>query len=530
LRSARSLLCLVLAAPAPTAAAADALGPLPDSYAARGVPAAFADPDWTKGVAEARAIYERFVVRGEAVPASLVALSYPTTGQNRVDVRVGVRDSWTAILGAIRGARQSIDITMIGWQVDELVPFHKAETFGFELIDTLCAAARRGVSVNVAVNDMWFKQKGWYLTGGFDRHFDNAIKKGSCQDEHGKKLRYVRGIAWHRGSDFVVGRYDHRKVWIIDGETAFVGGYTVSDEMRDNMFDLEWELRGPVVAQLQANFLLGMAYAKAPLADFSQCRSELPGGGCPSLTAEECRRVLDAYFPEVALPDPAYSHTVTILQNNPLVRDPEALGVTRFYRHLIDTAVDHLEISSPFFTSDPIVTEILDRYRARACQLSVGVLFPLRPEHMMIWGHKGRREMERLVLEAQDIRRHECGGEGMEVVVKTFRGDASCAAYGNKGRLHGKVLLTESYVSVGSANLDGVSLERNLELNVVSADPDLIERVNREFFRVGGSAVCADPMRFRSGRSAEPRVAASAAGAAGATPPPPPVDTPAADH
>jgi phosphatidylserine/phosphatidylglycerophosphate/cardiolipin synthase-like enzyme len=300
--------------------------------------------------------------------------------------------------------------------------------------------------------------------------------------------------------------------------------------MRDNMFDLEWELRGPVVAQLQANFLLGMAYAKAPLADFTHCRSELPGGGCPGLRVEEIRRVLDAYFPSVAPPDPAYSHTVTIFQNNPLVRDPGAQGVTRFYRQLIDTAVDHLEISSPFFTSDALVTAILDRYRTRACQLSVGVLFPLRPEHMMIWGHKGRREMERLVLGAQDIRRQECGGEGAEVAVKTFRGDASCAAYGNKGRLHGKVLLTESYVSVGSANLDGVSLERNLELNVVSADPDLIARVNREFFRVGGSEVCADPMRFRGARSAEPREAVSAVGAAGATTPSVLVDSPAADH
>lgn len=150
-----------------------------------------------------------------------------------------------------------------------------AEVFGFELIDTLCEAARRGVSVNVAVNDLWFKQKGWYLTGAFDRHFDRAIKKGRCQDANGKKLRYVRGIAWYRPGDFVIGRYDHRKVWIIDGEVAYVGGYTVSDEMRDNMFDAEWVLKGPVVAQLQANFLLGLGHAKAPLADFTECRSEL---------------------------------------------------------------------------------------------------------------------------------------------------------------------------------------------------------------------------------------------------------------
>jgi phosphatidylserine/phosphatidylglycerophosphate/cardiolipin synthase-like enzyme len=467
-----------------------------DFLSANDVPPAFADPDWTRGVDEARSIYESFVLRGKPVAPSLVALNYPTTSRNRVDLKVGVRASWNAILGAMKNARQSIDITMIGWQVDELVPFHKAETFGFDLIDTLCEAARRGVSVNVAVNDMWFKQKGWYLTGGFDRHFDRAIKKGRCQDPQGKKLRYVRGIAWHRPSDFVIGRYDHRKVWIVDGAVAYIGGYTVSDEMRDNMFDLEWELRGPVVAQLQANFLLSMGYANAPLADFSECRSRLSKEGCPGLDPTRYRRVLESYFPRIGQGDPAYSKEVTIVQNNPLVRDEGAQGVTRFYRYLIGSAEEHLQLASPFFTADEIVAQVLDRYRARGCQLKVGVLFPQRPEHMLIWGRKGRKQMKRLVAGALDIKNRECGGRGEDVVVKAFRGDGECRDYGKKGRLHGKVLLTEGYVSIGSANLDGISLERNLELNVVSTDPELIERVNKEFFRRGGSDQCAETMRF----------------------------------
>jgi phosphatidylserine/phosphatidylglycerophosphate/cardiolipin synthase-like enzyme len=465
--------------------------------------AAFADADWRQGVEAARSVYENFVRRGAPVPERLVALSYPATPGNQVGVKVGVHDSWGAILGSIRSARQSVDITMIGWQVDELVPFHRAEKFGFELIDVLCEAARRGVSVNVAVNDMWFKQKGWYLTGGFDRHFDNAIKSGRCQDPRGKKLRYVRGIAWHQGLDFVIGRYDHRKLWIIDGETAYVGGYTVSDEMRDNMFDMEWELRGPVVAQLQANFLLSLGYAKAPLADFSTCPSVVPDAGCPGIEDAQYRRVVEAYFPAPPTGAPGYRHEVAIVQNNPLVRDPDAQGVTRFYHHLIGTAQADLAMASPFFTADEIVEQVLDRYREQRCQLRVEVLFPLRPEHMMIWGRKGQQKMERLVTGAREIKERDCGGDGADLVVKAFRGDGACADYGKKGRLHGKVLLTDRYVSVGSANLDGVSLDRNIELNVVSSDPDLIELVEREFFRVGGSEACADAMIFPNPAKAE---------------------------
>lgn len=508
-------LLLALATPG---VAADA----PLSYSTRfladhAIPAAFADPDWTTGVDEARSIYGDFVLHGQPVAPSVVALNYPTTYRNRVDLRVGVEASWGAILGSIRSARQSVNITMIGWQVDELVPFHKAEKFGFALIDTLCEAARRGVAVNVAVNDMWFKQKGWYLTGGFDRHFDRAIKKGRCEDARGQKLRYVRGIAWQRGSDFVIGRYDHRKVWIIDGEVAFIGGYTVSDEMRDNMFDAEWELRGPVVAQLQANFLLGMGYAKAPLADFTGCPSRLGSRGCPRVTAAQLRGVLDSYFPRPAEDDPRYSKEATIVQNNALVQDEQALGVTRFYRHLIATAREHLQLSSPFFTADEIVDQVLDQYRTGGCRLRVGVLFPKRPEHMLIWGHRGRKEIRRLVEGAEAIKDRDCDGKGEDVVVREFRGDGTCADYGKRGRLHGKVLVTEGYVSIGSANLDGVSLERNLELNVVSSDAELIERVGREFFGVGGSDDCAVAMSFgrdhagRLARAATPTIHAGRA-------------------
>ena len=468
-----------------------------DGFLARhAIPPTFADPDWRRGVAEARAIYADFVRRGQPVPRGVVALDYPATDGNQVELEVGVEASWRAILGSIRDARQSVNITMIGWQVDELVPFHQPEVFGFELIDTLCEAARRGVSVNVAVNDMWFKQKGWFLTGGFDRQFDRAIKKGRCQDASGKKLRYVRGIAWHRSGDFVVGRYDHRKLWIIDGRVAYVGGYTVSDEMRENMFDAEWELRGPVVAQLQANFLLSLGYAKAPLADFTECASELGPAGCPEVGADRYREAVDRYFPQVPAAAPGAGKRLQIVQNNPLLEDPEALGVTRFYRQLIGAAREHLQLSSPFFTSDAIVNQVLEQYADAGCRLQVDVLFPQRPEHMMIWGKKGRAEMKRLVLGARELRDRRCGGEGQDVEVWAFRGDGGCQDYGREGRLHGKVLLTDDYVSIGSANLDGVSLERNLELNVVSADRDLVQRVNRGFFVLGASPECAEPMQF----------------------------------
>ena len=469
---------------------------LPDGFVERNsIPPEFADPDWTRGVAKARSLYEEFLLQGTPIQRGVVALNYATTYNNSVAVKVGVDESWKAIRGAIDGARQSIDITMIGWQVDELVPIHKAETFGFDLIDELCAAARRGVSVNVAVNDMWFKQHGWYLTGGFDRHFDNAISSGRCQDPTGKKLRYVRGIAWHNGIE-AIGRYDHRKVWIVDGEVAYIGGYTVSDEMRDNMYDLEWELRGPVVAQLQANFLLSMGYQRAPLADLRTCPSDLKKGPCKGITADTVRAAVDAYFPPGSFDGDDYTRDITIVQNNPLLPGQAPLGATRLYRYLISSARDHLQLSSPFFTSDEIYQRIQNSYGSSGCRLKVDVLFPERPEHMLIWGKKARRKLRHLVARAEEIKTTVCAGQGEDVVVKAFSGDGACAANGKVGRLHGKVVLTDAYVTVGSTNLDGVSLERDLELNVVSSDEDLIRTVNERFFRVGGADLCGHTLMF----------------------------------
>ncbi len=459
------------------------------------IPAEFTDPDWTQGVEKARLLYEGFLLEGKRIPRSVVALNYVTTHNNSVTVKVVVDESWRAIRGAIGNAKQSINITMIGWQVDELVPIHKAETFGFDLIDQLCEAARRGVSVNVAVNDMWFKQHAWYLTGGFDRHFDNAISSGRCQDENGKKMRYVRGIAWHNGIE-VIGRYDHRKVWIFDGDLAYIGGYTVSDEMRDNMYDIEWELRGPVVAQLQANFMLSMGYQRAPLADFPRCASDLSKRRCAGLTKDGVGRALADYFPRRSFDGLMFSRDITIVQNNPLVPGQAALGATRFYRYLVSGARDHLQLASPFFTADEIYQRVQNSYAFSGCELKVDVLFPERPEHMLIWGKKARRKLRHLVARAEDIKRTVCGGKGEDVVVKAFSGDGACAVYGKEGRLHGKVLLTDAYVTVGSANLDGISLQRDLELNVVSSDQELIRTVNERFFGVGGADDCGHTLMF----------------------------------
>ena len=72
-------------------------------------------------------------------------------------------------------------------------------------------------------------------------------------------------IDW-RFDDF--GHFDHRKIVVIDGRVAFVGGPGHRGPLRRRQFhDVMLRLEGPIVAQLQAVFLLSWHFQGGPLPD-----------------------------------------------------------------------------------------------------------------------------------------------------------------------------------------------------------------------------------------------------------------------
>src|SRR4029077_8652499 len=71
-----------------------------------------------------------------------------------------------------------------------------------------------------------------------------------------------RKVDW-RFDDF--GHFDHRKVVIVDGRVVFVGGPGIEDHYATGTHDLMLRLEGPIVAQLQAVFLLSWQFQGGPL-------------------------------------------------------------------------------------------------------------------------------------------------------------------------------------------------------------------------------------------------------------------------
>lgn len=142
---------------------------------------------------------------------------------------------YPALMEAIEGARRQIHFQTFLWRDD---------AHGRAFRDALIAAAKRGVQVRVLADELgclklkevFFKplveaggEFSWYLT------------------VHPRRNRYFFNLR------------NHRKIQIIDGERAFVGGMNIGSEYDSQSSigrwdDTQMEVRGPVVRQLQQRF------------------------------------------------------------------------------------------------------------------------------------------------------------------------------------------------------------------------------------------------------------------------------------
>lgn len=62
-----------------------------------------------------------------------------------------------------------------------------------------------------------------------------------------------------------LGHFDHRKVIVVDGRVGYVGGPGIEDHYTTGTHDVMLRLEGPIVAQLQAVFLLSWLFQGGPL-------------------------------------------------------------------------------------------------------------------------------------------------------------------------------------------------------------------------------------------------------------------------
>ncbi len=163
-------------------------------------------------------------------------LGPPFIAGNQVRVLRNGDEIFPAMLGAIRGARASINFeTYIYWSGD----------IGREFAQALAERARHGVKVQVLID--------WVGSAKMDEALMTDMSSAGVQ------IRRFHPPHWsHLGR---LNNRTHRKVLVVDGRVAFTGGVGVAPQWTghaqdpDHWRDTHFQVEGPVVAQMQAVFL-----------------------------------------------------------------------------------------------------------------------------------------------------------------------------------------------------------------------------------------------------------------------------------
>ncbi len=324
------------------------------------------------------------------------------TAGNSVELLENGEAFFPRVFEAIAGAEREV-------VVETFILFE--DKVGQGLHEALVTAARRGVKVDLMIDG--------FGSPDLSAHFVGSLT------EAGVKVRAFDPGKRIFGQRMNMLRRMHRKIVVVDGQRAFVGGINYSaDHLADfgpqAKQDYAVELHGPIVHEIHRFVLRGIA---------------IGGKGHRWYR----RRVKAA--PEVqTLADAGSAEVLFVTRDN----RRHTNDIERHYRAAIRTARHRITIANAYY-------------------------FP---------GYTLIREMRRAARRGVDVRLILQGEPDMPIVKTAARMlyhhllHAGVRIYEYCERpLHGKVALVDDHWStVGSSNLDPLSLSLNLEANVVIRD------------------------------------------------------------
>lgn len=326
----------------------------------------------------------------------------PFTSHNDARLLVNGQAAFDAIFAGIDAARDYI-----------LVQFYiiRDDMIGRELKSRLERKAQEGVRVYVLYDEIGC----YYLPRQYRRELAEA---GVVV----LPFRTSRGLR----NRFQINFRNHRKVVIIDGSTAYVGGMNVGDEYmgRSPRFgpwrDSQVEVSGPVVQAIQFMFVEDWYWACGDV-------PELDWTPAPAGEGDRNSLVL-ASGPADAL---------------------DTCGL--FFMHAINAAQRRLWIASPYFVPDSSLIWALQLAALRG--VDVRVMLPERPDHKLVY-----------------LAGFSYIAEAEPTGVKFYRYQP--------GFMHHKVVLVDDdLAAVGTANFDNRSIHLNFELMLLFANRQLATAV-----------------------------------------------------
>ena len=245
---------------------------------------------------------------------------------------------------------------------------------------------------------------------------------------------------------------NHRKIVVIDGTTAFVGGFNVGKEYisKDPKFgywrDTHLKIKGDAAISLQIRFALDWNYATGENLfkdlryfgpEVEKARKRLAG---------EIDREWQGEFPEDG------KVFAQIITSGP---DTNAPHIRNNYLELFHKARHHIYIQTPYFIPDDAILSALKI--AAASGVDVRLMIPCKPDHPFVYWAS-------------------CSyaGELLEHGVR-------CYIYEN-GFIHSKCVCVDGEVSCcGTANMDIRSFELNFEVNATLYDNEVTGKLEAAF-------------------------------------------------
>ena len=331
------------------------------------------------------------------------------------------------ILADVEAARGSVHILMFGWREGDV---------GTRMATLLEERLANGVEVRVIVDGVGSRPH-WAARDMFSRLaaagaqivvndvlppgrtglFPDALRIDPRQSE--------------------IGRADHRKLYVVDGATAWIGGAGIEDHFADGRFhDVMVRVTGDVVRQAQAAFLMSFRGHGGPL----------PGDLAPLFPA----------------PDDPGTTPIALAQVIPGGHVAAAQAIAE----QIERSRERLDVMNPYFTDPRMVQRIL-----AAARRGVRVRLVVSETSNSAPASAALRH-----------RYAELTGAGVEVweVPGTV--------------VHAKVVIADDVVSFGTVNLDAWALYRNSEIMMMARSAEAARLMQERLF-------APDIARSRAGRS-----------------------------
>lgn len=338
---------------------------------------------------------------GELNGAMNAVLSeYPLLGGNKIELLISGDQAYPQMLEAIGKARDHIHLQTFIIGNDDI---------GRKFLDLLKQKAEAGVSVRFMCDRFGSTHA---ILGGLIRQYRN--------------IPNMQIAGWTQANpikrQFQINLRNHRKILVIDGKIAFMGGINIQ---RDNITtpeslpirDYHFKIEGPITQELQYTFLRDWYF----------------------MTDEN---------PEVLLRETNFPHTtpegdslVRVINGGPTV-SMEAL--TDIFFTAIVSARKQLLAVTPYFVPTP---DLLRAFRSAALRgVDVRLIVPQKNNHVYA-GLAGRAHYSDLL------------SAGVRIFER------------RPPFLHAKALIVDDTLSiVGTANLDARSMRLNYETNVAVYD------------------------------------------------------------